>query len=359
MKTLKSISLYFQEGSSDKEYHIQLVQETSGYVVNFQYGRRGAALKGGTKTDTPVDLPKAEKIYESLLREKKAKGYQEDTTGATASAYTKVSNLPYLTTSSSTQNVAHITPQLLNIIDNPEYYIDNDNYLAQEKKDGERRMIINSKSNVIGLNKKGIEVPLPNAIALSIVDLCILDGEIIGEQYFVFDILYFNGVSLKELPCQERIKLLSTLKFGKSITIVPTAYTKEEKGQMYIDLQNANKEGIVFKNKYSVYKSGRPNSGGDQLKFKFYKTATFIVANMTANKRSVGVELIGSQNNRVFMGKVTIPPNFDIPDIGDLVEIRYLYAYKDGAIYQPVYLGIRNDSDLSDATMKQIIYKAE
>ncbi|MEI6746939.1 MAG: hypothetical protein WCL34_13330, partial [Methylococcaceae bacterium] len=109
-----------------------------------------------------------------------------------------------------------------------------------------------------------------------------------------------------------------------------------------------------------LYRPGRPASGGAHLKFKFYKTATFIVANMTPGKRSVGLELIDdATGERVFMGKVTIPPNYSIPNIGDLVEVRYLYAYKGGAVYQPNYLGVRGDSDLTDATMKQIIYKAQ
>ena len=59
------------------------------------------------------------------------------------------------------------------------------------------------------------------------------------------------------------------------------------------------------------------------------------------------------------MGKVTIPPNKDIPNVGDLVEVRYLYAYKGGAVYQPTYIWKREDSDLTDATISQIIYKAE
>ena len=95
------------------------------------------------------------------------------------------------------------------------------------------------------------------------------------------------------------------------------------------------------------------------MKFKFYKTATFIVANSTPNKRSVGLELIDNNTQRVFMGKVTIPPNYEVPEIGDLVEVRYLYAYRGGAVYQPVYLGKRNDSDLTDATMRQIVFKAD
>jgi bifunctional non-homologous end joining protein LigD len=58
------------------------------------------------------------------------------------------------------------------------------------------------------------------------------------------------------------------------------------------------------------------------------------------------------------MGKVTIPPNHAVPNIGDLVEVRYLYAYKGGAIFQPTYIGVRTDLDIDAANMKQIIYKA-
>ena len=33
---------------------------------------------------------------------------------------------------------------------------------------------------------------------------------------------------------------------------------------------------------------------------------------------------------------------------GDMVEIKYLYAYKGGSLYQPQYLGIRDDKDTPD-----------
>lgn len=70
--------LYFQEGPSDKEYHIQLASVFAfQYVVNFQYGRRGGTLKQGTKTDTPVSLTEAQDIYWKLRNEKLCKGYKE------------------------------------------------------------------------------------------------------------------------------------------------------------------------------------------------------------------------------------------------------------------------------------------
>jgi bifunctional non-homologous end joining protein LigD len=74
---MKNVSLYFKEGSSDKEYHIQLEKKDGGFVVNFQYGRVGSNLNAGTKTDSPVSLEAAEKIFAKLEREKRGKGYSD------------------------------------------------------------------------------------------------------------------------------------------------------------------------------------------------------------------------------------------------------------------------------------------
>jgi bifunctional non-homologous end joining protein LigD len=76
-----SISLYFREGTSDKVYEAQIVQQGDGYVVNFAYGRRGAKLTTGTKTPTPVSRDKAEEIYSKLVTEKTDKGYSTNQPG--------------------------------------------------------------------------------------------------------------------------------------------------------------------------------------------------------------------------------------------------------------------------------------
>ena len=74
---LPSASLTCTENSSDKEYHVQIVENGDGYGVNFQYGRRGGTLIPGTKTAAPVSLDKATKVFDKLLAEKVAKGYRE------------------------------------------------------------------------------------------------------------------------------------------------------------------------------------------------------------------------------------------------------------------------------------------
>jgi predicted DNA-binding WGR domain protein len=75
LKLIKQVKLFFQEGSSDKVYEIDLCEAGEGYIVNFRYGRRGAALKEGTKTIFPVELPEAEKVFAALEQEKRKKGY--------------------------------------------------------------------------------------------------------------------------------------------------------------------------------------------------------------------------------------------------------------------------------------------
>lgn len=75
MKLIKQVKLFFQEGTSDKVYEIDLCEAGEGYLVNFRYGRRGAALKDGTKTIFPVELSEAEKVFMALEQEKRKKGY--------------------------------------------------------------------------------------------------------------------------------------------------------------------------------------------------------------------------------------------------------------------------------------------
>ena len=77
----KTTSLYYREGSSDKEYHVRLEPKHDGFVVNIAYGRRGSTLSTGTKTSAPVDYDAALITFDKLVKEKKAKGYTEGAEG--------------------------------------------------------------------------------------------------------------------------------------------------------------------------------------------------------------------------------------------------------------------------------------
>ena len=71
-----------------------------------------------------------------------------------------------------------------------------------------------------------------------------------------------------------------------------------------------------------------------------------MVLRANAGKRSVELGL----DDRP-AGNVTIPPNHPIPGIGRVVEIRYLYVTgPGGSLYQPVYLGERDDVGPEECT---------
>ena len=59
-------------------------------------------------------------------------------------------------------------------------------------------------------------------------------------------------------------------------------------------------------------------------------------------------------------GNVTIPVNFDVPNVGEVVEVKYLYARKQsGSLYQPIYLGTRTDISKEECQQTQLKFKAE
>lgn len=76
MKLLEQATLLFQEGKSDKVYEVDLLEVSPGQcVVNFRYGRRGTALKDGSKTPVPVPQAEAKRVFDKLVQSKLDSGY--------------------------------------------------------------------------------------------------------------------------------------------------------------------------------------------------------------------------------------------------------------------------------------------
>ena len=187
----------------------------------------------------------------------------------------------------------------------------------------------------------------------------IIDGESIGDNFYAFDLLELDGVDIRSWPYRERLAALMNLLFSvqqRVIKLVDTAFTTDQKLALLKKLKAGKREGIVFKQVWSAYTPGRPNSGGNQLKHKFVATLSALVSKVNA-QRSVAISLIG-KNGWQHSGNVTIPANHTIPGTGDIVEVRFLYAFPESDIlFQPVYLGKRDDVDLGECTVQQLKYK--
>ena len=351
--TPERVTLYYREGSSDKVYQAAMEPAGNQFVVNFAYGRRGTTLTTGTKTSSPVDYAAAKKIYTKLVSEKKAKGYTEGENGT-----------PY---QHADKQASRILPQLLNAIEEAEVelLLRDDNYCAQEKFDGKHLLIRKQDDDLEGINKKGFIVGLPQTVAndlRKLSDSFIPDGESIGDNYHAFDLLEHNGENLRPLPYRLRLVRLVNLLLSSSphpyVRLVETAFTTIQKTELWERLRRENREGIVFKRLDAPFAPGKPNSGGPQLKFKFVATLSAVVAKINI-QRSVEISLLKGRS-LVSCGNVTIPANHEIPPVGAVVEVRYLYAYRESlALHQPVYLGLRDDVEPGECLASQLKFKAE
>ena len=372
---VESVGLAFQEGSSDKVYFLQLVEESGKYRVDFQYGRRGSTLNTGTKI-ADVDLATAQKAYNKVKDEKTGKGYQVTMSagsgGMSGTAYqsgTKSGEPPIITVPTRKfGSVAEpaVLPQLCNPITEAEALVllKDDRYGLQEKKNGKNFILNKSPSEGSrATNKKGGPCGYPSAFdaGLSNVGQVVINGEGIGDTLFAFDLLELEGEDLRGLGYKARYDKLFWMKLRSGVEVVPLAIGYEEKKKLYDKLLADRKEGVVFKLLDAKFEPGRPNSGGPFLKFKFVSELSARVCNGRTGKNSIGLELLNEKGEWEFRGYCTVSAAQNkIIKIGDIAEIRYLYVDgKEGHLYQPCFKEIRDDVDLADCTTKQIKFKGE
>jgi bifunctional non-homologous end joining protein LigD len=377
--SIRSVYLDCQTNKHDKVYDIEIVRVSGlvdAYLVNFSYGRRGATPQTGSKTKEPVTLREANEIVDDLISEKKAKGYTEATVRFTGNRAMDVNDMDEMMSETETlpapvtRRPSGILPQLLNPVDEDEIerLINSPDYCGQEKLDG-RNFTFRKLDNgaITTINKKGFIVATPcawMADSLRTTTAFTLPGEGIGDTLYAHDLLRLGTTNWRQMGYKDRYIRLKAFLWElkpQNIKLVFTAWTPAEKRALYEKLKAENREGMVFKRIDAPFSEGRPNSGGDQLKVKFYATLSALVKRRNA-RRSVTLELENQDGQLVEIGKVTIPPNKEIPEPGDVVEVRYLYAYHNtNCLYQTIYLGKRDDVDADECTfeLQRVKYKPE
>ncbi len=352
--TIQSASLHFREGSSDKVYHAAIEPKGEGYLVTFAYGRRGSTLTTGAKTPHPVSLDEATKAFNKLVQSKVAKGYRPS--DAPPAVYQQSGNEGADT---------GIRCQLLNPIEHTEIgpLIQSPHFCLQQKYDGRRLMVRKQGDEITGINRRGLIVAIPGTIREAVehipVDV-LIDGEAVGDTLHVFDLLELNGRCLRMQRYVDRLaRLMTTIPPNlPALRWVSTAIDLNDKLATFEELKESGGEGVVFKELDAPYSPGRPNSGGPQLKFKFVECASFVVTAINA-RRSVSLGLHDGET-MVPAGNVTIPPNHEVPTIGDVIDAQYLYAFREsGSIYQPVYRGRRSDIPAAECVVEQLKYKSD
>jgi bifunctional non-homologous end joining protein LigD len=226
---------------------------------------------------------------------------------------------------------------------------------------GVRKMVHKVTEETFMTNKKGKRVAYLSTYDISLKNFksISLDGEEIGERLFAFDLLEYEGQSLRSLGYAARYDTLKNINFTSSsnITVIELAIGYKQKKAMYDRLKAEGKEGIVFKKLDASFTAGKGH--GCMFKCKFYSTVSVRVCKGREGKRSIGMELFdGTQ--WIPVGNCTLPSDKTVvPSVGSISEIRYLYAYKGGSLYQPTYLGPRDDVDADECLINQLKYKPD
>jgi bifunctional non-homologous end joining protein LigD len=334
-KTAEKITLYCNEGGSDKQYTAWLEAQGSGWTVQFQYGPRGGWVKGDTKTKKPVPFDEAKEIYEKLLKEKRAKGYRE---GEDAPAFSQTPDAVD----------GGVRPMLLTPDDeaNLDKYVRDPAWGAQPKLNGKRIIARIRAGKVDGINRRGLLCPIPKALETALSALKndhTLDGELVGDIYHVFDVI--ESTSLKDpmnIPCETRHAgmqfVLSDVK-SPYVQIVPFAVGERAKREMVGKLREGRKEGVVFKRigDNSPYLPGKVENLKKSIavKIKFYTEGSFYVVDWKSGVSSVQVAALDGKK-LVPVGNVTVAAKYaDQVKAGRVIRIRYLYATPADQLYQP------------------------
>lgn len=353
----RSAHLFFTEGSSDKVYHVHLRQDGQGWGVFFENGRRGGSLREGERL-RGATLKEATAVWEKTVREKIRKGYTEQESGVAFSS------------AALAGRDTGFRPQLLNEIGHEDAATLGDDWLVQEKHDGERRLLIQNGGEVCFANRRGLETGVAKDVDDAFRRLgeviggrLVLDAEDMGDHVVIFDVL--EHFMIRDGSFRERTAILehvwkTILDCGLASTLkvdVPmpasTFFATALEG-----LQEAGAEGYVLRHRDSLYEAGRPASGGSALKVKFWAEATCRATEGREGKRSIGLELRdGIDGPWIPVGNVTVPPGQDIPAPGSLVEVRYLYAHAGGALFQPLLKGVRRDLTEEAAVTAQLKLK--
>ena len=379
-QTVKNIQLFFQEGSSDKVYHATLVQEDDGtFSVDVEWGRRGSGLNRGRKAQK-VTRAVADKTFDKLVREKTNKGYEivaDDVKPADVAP-------PEGEGSASKGGAAQrkkLGPaaQLMNPIDDgdDDTFLQDDTWAAQQKLDGNRVLLHVTAERQFGTNRNGQETSVPNDVLEGVGSLpvgTIIDGELIGSEYFAFDVLRVGDRDVTDLGYVERWRCLSDdlePGFSGPLQVCALALTTKEKRALHQRLSAARAEGIVFKQKKAPYKSGRPSSGGTQRKCKFTKSADVVLVENAGNAYRMVVKDPAAKKGhkaqqqqwfdvgKVFSG-TTNESRAAIDKVlasgGRVVaEVRYLYATADFQLFQPVLQRLRDDKEPDECGKDQLV----
>lgn len=238
----------------------------------------------------------------------------------------------------------------------PERMLNSRDYAIEQKLDGHRVLLIVEDGVCTPLNRQGKpKEGFPEKLRTLIADApaiskgrWVFDGELVTGNYYVFDLLEMPQGKIDRQWMQRRLVLDKLFKLLKDAGFAPDAFQTtvwavepEEKWELY----NAclDKEGVMFKQVHSTYRTGRQNAW---VKHKFQKTCEVVVTELNRKGKAEAISIGLYDENGVLheAGGCRLLPRFaGQVQVGTVIEARYLYSTEDFKLYQPHMMHIRTD----------------
>ncbi len=245
-------------------------------------------------------------------------------------------------------------------------YCEDPQWFNQLKVDGHRRLIEVNDRRVTPFNRRGEKTDLPRPITrrLSLDGDWIFDGELVGDELWLFDLPRAGHLVCPSDPFRKRLDLLESLfeQWGEdpSVRLLPCYRTHADKVDFVRRALLANVEGIIFRRADGMYHSGRRTL--DLLKAKFWRDVDCVVTGLGIDGKanmSLGV-YDGVHPEPIDIGEVTaLAADGARCKIGDVVTVRYLYFgvnQDKPRLYQPNLPKIRTDKSPRECTIDQLVH---
>lgn len=257
-----------------------------------------------------------------------------------------------------------IRPMLAEVADPATDYVQHGSWILEEKLDGVRLMLHVENGRAAAINRRGEQTELPASIAADLAVIAgghfVFDGELIGKELWLFDLVVAGELITTATPFATRRKALETV-FAAwapvNIRLVASASTPEAKTELMARVVEAGGEGVMAKRINGLYQSGKRTDV--VRKIKFWKTADVVVTEINRDGKTNAVVAVYDGDELVEIGSVSRHGRRkNGAKVGDVLEVKYLYCTDPDRprLYQPAIMRVRHDKVATECSIDQLEY---
>lgn len=247
-------------------------------------------------------------------------------------------------------------------LDAVEFYLADDSWACQQKLDGDRVLVCSAGGEVTVLNREG--EPRRNGFPRKVVrEFAAMpgemwfDGELVDGVLWLFDLPKAGEVVVPNLPYSFRLDVLERFFEGWApadcVRLLPTARGVAAKRALFDQVSASRGEGVMFKHVDGLYRSGRRSR--QVLKAKFTKTCDVIVTGVRVEGRENCHYSVVDGDRLVEVGSCGLQGKPAV-QVGDVIEVRYLYCSDDRRLYQARMVRKRHDKSPLECTVDQLVF---